>query len=390
MQTMLNDLDVYLTVPRALIDTLPVSPVFASNAQVVKDLLGMIKAEQPASYNLFAERCRRIDFSQFTPRGHYTRAPELTRYFQAMMWLGRTEIYLIAPKSDDACVPSAEDVQRQIILSVLVHEAAKEADAYGLLDEIDGTIRALVGESDNVTLPNIDELMRETGTSAASDLLDMKKVEEFQATLATKPYAGQRILSQILMSDPMSPEQLAPASAFLLLGQRFIIDSYVMANVVYDRIVVEGEKVRRMLPSTLDVLFALGNDASAQLLQPQLDRYRYGGNLAALRYLVDSYEPEFWNGTVYNGWLNAIRSLNPPDDRSALPSFMRTAAWWQQKMNGQLASWAQLRHDNLLYAKQSYSGGVSCVFPKSLVEPVPEFYRALSILHRMRSSSSAR
>ena len=57
-------------------------------------------------------------------------------------------------------------------------------------------------------------------------------------------------------------------------------------------------------------------------------------------------------------WLNSIRKLNPPKDRSALPQFMQTAAFWQEKLNTQLSSWAQLRHDNLLYAKQSYTGGV--------------------------------
>jgi hypothetical protein len=172
----------------------------------------------------------------------------------------------------------------------------------------------------------------------------------------------------------MSPDKIEPASAFLLLGQRFVIDSYITANVVFDK--VKSEPLR-MLPSMLDVLFALGNNAAGQLLEPELNRYKYGTNLAGLRYLVDSYNSDFWNSTIYNGWLGAIRSLNPPADRTNLPSFMRTAAWWQQKMNGQLASWAQLRHDNLLYAKQSYSGGVGCSYPKSLVEPVPEFYRAI-------------
>jgi hypothetical protein len=56
---------------------------------------------------------------------------------------------------------------------------------------------------------------------------------------------------------------------------------------------------------------------------------------------------------------------------------MNTVAWQQQKLNTQLASWAQLRHDNLLYAKQSYSGGIGCSFPHSFVEPYPEFYRRL-------------
>jgi hypothetical protein len=64
---------------------------------------------------------------------------------------------------------------------------------------------------------------------------------------------------------------------------------------------------------------------------------------------------------------------------------MKTAAWWQEKMNTQLASWTQLRHDNLLYAKQSYTGGNICSFPYSYVEPIPGFYKALG-----QMASSAR
>ena len=56
---------------------------------------------------------------------------------------------------------------------------------------------------------------------------------------------------------------------------------------------------------------------------------------------------------------------------------MQTAAYWQEKMNTQLASWTELRHDNLLYAKQSYTGGTVCMYPHSYVEPFPEFYSNL-------------
>jgi len=43
-------------------------------------------------------------------------------------------------------------------------------------------------------------------------------------------------------------------------------------------------------------------------------------------------------------------------------------------MNTQLASWSELRHDFLLYAKQSYSGGIGCSYPKAFIEPNVEFY----------------
>lgn len=375
MRPMVNDLDVYLTIPRMLLGK-ATGPKFAGNQAAVQELLALVSAERPAFYKLFSDHEREIDFSQFTIRGHYTRSPELGSYFQSMIWLGRTEIYLIAPKSDGA-TQSQADIQRQTIDAVLLQEAAEMANAFPLFEEIDGILRGIVGESDNVTLSNIRSLVQITHLGSADQLLDSTRFAGFQETLRQQAYAFQRINSQILMSDPMSPDQVVPASAFLLLGQRFVIDSYTTGNVVYDKIIYNNTKVRRMLPSTLDVLFALGNDAASQLLEPELNRYNYSSNLAAVRYLVDSYEPGFWNGTVYNGWLNSIRALNPPSDRKGLPAFMQTAAWWQEKMTTQLASWAQLRHDFILYAKQSYTPGVICSFPESYVEPIPRFYEAV-------------
>ena len=139
-----------------------------------------------------------------------------------------------------------------------------------------------------------------------------------------------------------------------------------------------------MLPSSLDVLFALGNNAASDLLKPELEHYKYSLNLSGLRYLIDGYDNEFWEQSFYNRWLNTIKTLNAPTigEREKYPEFMKTAAWWQQKMNTQLASWAQLRHDNLLYAKQSYSGSFGCSNPDAFLEPMPEFYKVLSDLSK--------
>ena len=384
MQQPIRDLDVFLTIPRRLLSTETVAPVFAENEAEVETLMGYVEDELPVNHMLFAETCRLLDFSQFTPRGHYTQREELTRYFQAMMWLGRTEIYLGAPMTDQ-CRPGDEDVRRQSILALLVDEAIEEAGAQALMAEVEETIQLFVGESDNVTLGNVQDLREWAGVDSASDLLDDRQLAAFQATLADQAWSVQRIQSQMLVSNtPMEPGRLQPASAFLLFGQRFVIDSYVTGSVVFDKIEHNGAAVRRMLPNTLDVLFALGNDAAGQLLEPELTEYHYAPNMAALRYLVDSYEDDFWQQSLYNGWLSTIRSLNPPTetDRETLPAFMQTAAWWQQKMNTQLAAWAQLRHDNLLYAKQSYTGVPGCSFPFSYVEPIPAFYRAVSAFAR--------
>ena len=386
MQASLRDLDVYLTVPRTLLAGTRIAPYFSENAAVIDELLGLIAEEGMASYPLFAETCRLLDFSQFTVRGHYTQEADLGRYFQTMMWLGRTEIYLIEPSTDE-CRPTSEDVRRQAIGALLLSEAADLGGGHDRLAEYDEIIRLFVGESDNVTLPHLQSLRELTGIAQASDLLDWDRLGAFQDVLADQEWAGQRILSQILVNEPLEPGRIRPASAFLLLGQRFVIDSYVTGSVVFDKIDHEGVAVTRMLPSTLDVLFALGNDAAAQLLAGELDTYHYADNLAALRHLVDAYDPEFWQQSLYNGWLASIRALNPPSEseRSGLPAFMQTAAWWQQKMNTQLAAWAQLRHDNLLYAKQSYTGVPGCSYPFSLVEPIPGFYETMADLARTAS-----
>src|SRR5262249_6119015 len=50
-----------------------------------------------------------------------------------------------------------------------------------------------------------------------------------------------------------------------------------------------------------------------------------------------------------------------------------------------LASWAQLRHDSILYARQSYTGEPICYYPAGYVEPVPGFWARLERMARRAS-----
>ncbi len=382
MHPMLRDVDLYLTVARKLLGH-DVAPRYVENVSEVDRLLTLIQQETLDTYPLFAPGCREIDFSQFTPRGHYTQHEDLEKYFRAMMWLGRTEMYLSAPKNAVPVVcplPSPEDIQRQTIDAALVLELVDTEDVAPLYDEIERVLTFLFGEQDNLTVANLKMVVASLGLEDASKLLDPTVLETFQDRLATAGLGSQRILSQMLWS-PMTPEAaVQPAAAFMLFGQRFVIDSYITGNVIGDKIVYRGEVICRLFPSTLDVLGGLGNNVAIELLVPELDAYLYASNLAALRYLVDGHDAAFWDNSIYNMWLNAIRALNPPANREALPAFMQTAAWWCQKMNTQLASWAELRHNSILYAKQSYTPGFICSYPSAYVEPFPEFYRQLRAL----------
>jgi hypothetical protein len=391
LERMLRDVDIYVTVPLKLLEQ-NISPNYAANGSEIEEILALIDAEGIATYPFFSDHCKYIDFSQFKPRGHYVvdegEVPPdetdkfLPHYFRAMMWFGRIEIYLLPPRAADFMCPkqTTADIQRQTIDAVLINELMNLAGVQPLYKEIEDILLFFVGEQDNVTPANLDALVQSIHLTNSSQLLDTLMVKQLQDSLQIKAFAFQRIVSQLLYNDPDSPESIRPASAFMLFGQRFVIDSYVTGSVVYDQIKYNGGFPCRLFPSTLDILYALGNDAAAQLLVPELDEYCYSSNLTSLRYLADAYEPEFWDGSIHNMWLNCIRALNPPPDRQTLPTFMQTGAWWQQKMNTQLASWTELRHDHLLYAKQSYTGIPVCSYPSSYVEPFPEFYRRFKTL----------
>jgi len=56
-------------------------------------------------------------------------------------------------------------------------------------------------------------------------------------------------------------------------------------------------------------------------------------------------------------------------------------------LNTQLASWTELRHDTVLYAKQSYTPALLCSYPFGFVEPRPEFWQNMQALADLAASA---
>jgi hypothetical protein len=146
----------------------------------------------------------------------------------------------------------------------------------------------------------------------------------------------------------------------------------------------------RRLPSGLDVAFGVfANDQTVPLLLhrmqqpdgiPFRDGIPYQPWLAAVRNTIDASDASSWDSTVYSLWLKALRSLSAPTTDPVYPQAMRTWSWAMKSLNTQLASWAQLRHDTILYVKQSYTPDLICSYPAGFVEPCPEFYHAMWLL----------
>ena len=65
---------------------------------------------------------------------------------------------------------------------------------------------------------------------------------------------------------------------------------------------------------------------------------------------------------------------------------MNSSAWIDEKLTTIMGSYAQLRHDTILYTKQSYTG-IICSTPTAFVEPYPDFYHSLGMLSQIYKNS---
>jgi hypothetical protein len=73
------------------------------------------------------------------------------------------------------------------------------------------------------------------------------------------------------------------------------------------------------------------------------------------------------------------------DPGEGYPYFMQSEAWVDKQLSTALGSWAELRHDTILYAKQSYTWELTSLPPvvRGYVEPVPALYARLASLCEM-------
>ena len=97
-----------------------------------------------------------------------------------------------------------------------------------------------------------------------------------------------------------------------------------------------------------------------------------------------------WAQNLYWNWFYCLMPLLYAKG-TGYPFFMQTLAWSDKELMTALASWAELRHDTILYAKQSYPPMLATAAPPGpvskpvvgYVEPVPQFYARLVALTRM-------
>ena len=389
----LKDVDLFLTMARSLVRTEIQQPVFEELAPKVRQMFDLAKqGNSIAETNLFGEPGRLTDFSQFRVRGHYENSVTLARYFQAMMWLGRIDFRLGGGSEH------APGTLRQLHAAATLSLLLAESGQLETWRQLDDTISAFVGFADFMTPEQMLQLLASENLSSFDALAKPGAVEQLQERILAGHHGEQEVFSSLIEQDCPPTKPIVLPRAFAFFGQKFVPDSWTLAKVTFDRIWENGRPVVRRMPSSVDVVFAsLGNDHVTGLLADRMERtdggvpFRdglpYQRNLAAARATMDAQEDSFWKANLYQAWLGSLRALSDDTRSPRYPDAMRTKAWAMKTVNTQLASWTQLRHDTVLYVKQSVTPPLACEYPAGYVEPRVEFWESLVCLSEVATNS---
>ncbi|MDR3265068.1 MAG: DUF3160 domain-containing protein, partial [Synergistaceae bacterium] len=313
----------------------------------------------------------RVDYSQYRPRGHYTTSPTLERYFRAMNFLGTAGLELF----DASGAPNTENLRAAALVVMILDRLGDDWLAFG------APIDFLIGKPDDGGI----EVYRNLVKNAIGVMEQVNNLEDGQriAKLAEdirsnvpKPLIRDRKTGLITKAE----EEETRRQEFRISGKRFTFDAYVMNQLTSPR-VGSGENPRN-LPEGTDVMAILGSDAALDIAKRNDGFDHYADNFKKLA----GETGKFLSGgdTVYALWLGSLGESFV--DSGSKQFFYRSGAWRWKKLLTASASWAELKHDTVLYTKQSaaemgdggyYAGNFAPPSPRGYVEPAPRTYAAL-------------
>lgn len=372
----------FFSVAAKLLDPYWTAPlIVADDVQAVLTLIGNADG---FSTNWFMHQ--KEDFSQYIPRGHYTKSTSLGRFFKAMMWYGRIGFRLL-PADDWLTVienrEKGRNETRQAILATLAlfQESSfmpGAGAARGNWSSIYGITSFFVGTSDDLSPFEYNVLIDEVFKAPLNiELLANDTLVDIFISTAFS-CRDPKILSGWLID---SADVENATKGFRFMGQRFIPDSYVLGQLVYKN--VGTPLYPRLMPKGLDVMAAFGSDLAWDLLENQKGYENYISQMDLLRSSISEMDNSTWQQNLYWLWCYSFLPLLEEYD-VGYPAFMRNSGWTEKQLMTALSTWTELRHDTILYAKQSYSIYYgSPHVPNGYVEPFPDLYARLASLCRM-------
>ena len=305
---------------------------------------------------------RDVDFSQLKPRGHYTRSEELKKYFSGTMYFGQVGLFI-----ENDGKPDEDSILQGLLLT---HSIYKNPEILKTWEDLVEPIDFLVESADDLS---IREYARTLYGIYGKDF-DINKLDD-EKNLSS----AYKVLSQY--PDPQVAGFMG--KSFRFMPQRAVMDSVLMQNVV--DIARDDKPSDRPIYSGLDLMTSFGNEKAREIQKEDpynshWDKYkeRTDENIST----VEKMEDLDWQKNMYRGWLWMLKSYDQKFGEG-YPMFMRNDAWERKDLVSALGSFAELKHDTVLYGKAvmaEMGGGGDFEIPKSYVEPNVELYEKLNWL----------
>lgn len=312
---------------------------------------------------------RNLDYSQFTVRGHYTRTEELSKFFRAMMWFGYSPLALMSDKSEIIY----ENVYQALLIAFTTIADSETVPDAQLWSDIYQPTAMYVGLSDDVNVFSMNGVrLTVFGEDENPDIYNDPEYKD-ALTEAVAALPEPQVRGKIKYTDQVT------AKSFRFMGQRYTLDADILQTLM--------DPDLRPIPSALDVMGVLGNKTAEELLfevyRPQELWPDYTKEYQTLKTEVESYDAGFWQKNLYTGWLSALQDvMKVYSSDSGMPLFMTGEAWRYKSLNAALSSYAELKHDTVLYGKQAMAemGGPIATTNLHYVEPQVELYYKLLYL----------
>lgn len=298
-----------------------------------------------------------FNYSLFKPRGNYTRNEVLKHYFRAMMWL----------QTASFCRDDAQGLKRAVFMAQLFNQlpAAEMKAGRGVYD----ALAFLMGEPDNLAILEVADFLKEKGVNSLEQALSDQTLKQVNDWLVEEFKGRNRIAPKI---------QLSCADKLNFMPQRYVPDNEVLAST-YD----ETPNSKLAYPRGLHVMDVFGIETAGAVIDTTYhDATAWKGYTKERNRLRERFIDynDNWEDSMYNKWMETLMVLQKSDKN--YPGFMQTDAWKIKGLNSALASWAELKHDAILYAEQPMAaecggGGLPTPEVMGYVEPNLAFWKQL-------------
>ena len=304
------------------------------------------------------------DYSQYKVRGYYEGDEQLEKYFRAMMWYGRISYKL---EIDDM-------VKSAVLQAMAISKNPREWEG------IYNVTSFFAGKSDDPGYADIADIVN-IAYGKMPETTDLSDEAAFNAVME----AMKKLNPPAINSIPVFVGEETVIPSYRFMGQRFTVDAAVMQTLVYDAVEENSNGDYRYLPDALDTAAALGSEAAMKILTEQgdTDYKNYTDNLTIVSDHFNNDDPKIWNASLYAGWLNTLRPLFEKKGEG-YPSYMLNVEWEKKNLETYAGSYAELKHDTILYAKQVMAemggGDEDPVDDRGYVDPQPVIYSRFKFL----------